>query len=118
MYFYGDIMSSITRRMTLSSIAQELGRRLASLRLQADVTQQALADEMGVSRSTVVKLEHGQGKIENLAAALVALDRTDLLDQFIPEPTISPMELLDLKGKQRLRGTRRTLKNEDQGVDW
>lgn len=111
-------MTSITRRMTLPAIARELGQRLASLRLQANVTQQALADEIGVSRSTVVNLEHGRGKIENLMAALVALDRVDLLDQFIPEPTISPMELLELKGKQRQRGTRRKVKGTDQELDW
>jgi transcriptional regulator with XRE-family HTH domain len=36
-------------------------QRLRALRLQANLTQQALADEAGVSRAVVQRIEHGHG---------------------------------------------------------
>lgn len=91
--------------MTNNSIAAEIGRRIEQMRLERNFTQQQVADEVGISRISYRKLVGGAGKFENIIAVLRVLGRLDLVEQFVPETTFSPMERLKLKGKQRRRAT-------------
>ncbi|NOZ52258.1 MAG: helix-turn-helix transcriptional regulator [Gammaproteobacteria bacterium] len=91
--------------MTDKSIAAEIGRRIEQIRLEQNLTQQQVADEVGLSRVSYRKLAAGAGKFENVIAVLRVLSRLDLVEQFVPETTFSPMEQLKLKGKQRQRAT-------------
>ena len=108
--------------MTDKSIAAEIGRRIEQLRLEKNLTQQQLADEIGLSRVSYRKLAQGKGKLENIIAVLRALDKLDLVESFIPEQTFSPMEQLKLKGKQRLRATGSHKSNTEtvhtENLDW
>jgi putative transcriptional regulator len=106
--------------MTNNAIAQEIGSRIEQLRLEQNMTQQALADEIGLSRVSYRKLAKGAAKFENIIGALRALGRMDLLEQFVPETTFSPMAQLKLKGKQpqRASGQRSEPKNDAEEVDW
>ena len=108
--------------MTDKSIAAEIGRRIEQLRLEKNLTQQQLADEIGLSRVSYRKLAQGKGKLENIIAVLRALDKLDLVENFIPETTFSPMEQLKLKGKQRQRATgshkRKTVTAHTKNLDW
>jgi len=49
----------IAAQLTAESILEELGGRLASVRLGRNLTQAALAEEAGVSKRTVERLESG-----------------------------------------------------------
>jgi transcriptional regulator with XRE-family HTH domain len=89
--------------MTNAAIAAELGHRLERLRLERNVSQQTLADEIGITPKSYRQLVAGGGKLENLIAALRALDCLQQLDNFLPEPIPSPLLQLKLKGKERLR---------------
>lgn len=107
--------------MSNQAIAAEVGHRIAQLRLEKNLTQQQLADEIGMSRMAYGKLEKGAGKFENIIAALRALDRLDIVEHFIPETPFSPMEQLKLKGKQRMRATGNVSESKsDQAsdLDW
>ena len=90
-------------RMTDEAIAAEIGARIEQLRLEKNLTQQQVADAVGLSRVSYGKLVRGQGKFANVIAVLRALDQLALVEQFVPEAGFSPMELLKLKGKQRQR---------------
>lgn len=90
-------------RMTDEAIAAEIGARIEQLRLEKNLTQQQVADAVGLSRVSYGKLVRGQGKFTNVIAVLRALDQLALVEQFVPETGFSPMELLKLKGKQRQR---------------
>lgn len=90
-------------RMTDDAIAAEIGARIEQLRLEKNLTQQQVADAVGLSRVSYGKLVRGQGKFTNVIAVLRALDQLALVEQFVPEVGFSPMELLKLKGKQRRR---------------
>ena len=107
--------------MSNQAIAAEVGHRITQLRLEKNLTQQQMADEIGMSRMGYGKLEKGAGKFENIIATLRALDRLDLVEHFIPEMPFSPMEQLKLKGKQRVRATGKVSEsNPDQesDLDW
>ena len=107
--------------MSNQAIATEVGHRIAQLRLEKNLTQQQLADEIGMSRMGYGKLEKGAGKFENIIAALRALDRLDLVEHFIPEMPFSPMEQLKLKGKQRVRATGKvpeSMPDQKSDLDW
>lgn len=91
--------------MTDPAVAAEIGRRIEQLRLEQNLTQQHLADAVGLSRASYAKLVAGQGKFVNLIAALRALDQLALIENFVPAVPFSPMEQLKLKGKQRKRAT-------------
>ncbi len=91
--------------MTDLAVAAEIGQRLEQLRLERNLTQQQVADAVGLSRVSYAKLVAGQGKFTNVIAVLRALDQLDLLENFVPETVFSPIEQLKMKGKQRKRAT-------------
>jgi hypothetical protein len=45
-------------------------------------------------------------RLETLVKLLRALDRLESLDAFLPAPGLSPLQLLELRGKQRRRASR------------
>jgi transcriptional regulator with XRE-family HTH domain len=89
--------------MSNASIAAELGNRLEALRLEQNMTQQALADEIGITAKSYRQLVAGGGKLENMVAALRALNALEQLENFLPAAPPSPLEQLKLRGKQRQR---------------
>ena len=107
------------KAMTNAGIASELGERIERLRLERNMTQAALAAEIGITTKSYRQLVAGGGKLENLIAALRALDCLDQLDNFLPAPPPSPLELLKLQGKQRQRArTYPTTKAENaEGIE-
>jgi len=87
-----------------SVVLREVGERLARTRLERNVSQQALADETGVSKATIERLETGQPvKSTSLIRVLRTLGLLDTLDRLVPEPLPSPVERLRLQGRRRLR---------------
>ena len=91
--------------MTDQAIAAEIGRRIDQLRLERNMTQQELADAVGLSRVSYARLVSGQAKFSNVIAVLRALDQLHLLETFVPEEVFSPIEQLKMKGRQRQRAT-------------
>lgn len=91
------------KTMTDSAIAAELGNRLEHLRLKRNMTQMELANEIGITAKSYRQLITGGGKLENMIAALRALNCLEQLDNFLPETPPSPLEQLKWRGKQRRR---------------
>jgi len=109
--------------MTNGAIAQELGQRIEKLRLELNITQQNIADEVGLTRVSYRKLIQGKAKFENIIAVLRVLGKLDLVEHFIPETTLSPMQQLKMKGKQRQRAKSSSKSNSpqpntDKELDW
>lgn len=96
----------ITAQLTDAAVLAELGSRLERVRLERNVTQEQLAAEAGVSRSTVVRAEAGEPvKTTALVRILRALALAELLDLLVPEPLPSPIELARRQGSPRRRAT-------------
>lgn len=113
--------------MTNKAIAAELGNRLEHLRLERNLTQQMLANEIGITTKSYRQLVAGGGKLENMIAALRALNALEQLDNFLPAAPPSPLEQLKLRGKQRQRARTTLYKTaitsaadgaQEPGLDW
>ena len=100
-------------------IEQELGNRLKALRLQKNTTQQELAEATTLSLNTIKSLESGRGKLSTLIAVLRELGALDHLNDFIPEISISPMQLAKTRGKVRQRASGERLKSQSEDeAEW
>lgn len=106
--------------MTDKAVAEELGRRIEQLRLEHNLTQKQVADEIGLSAVSYRKLVAGEGKLINVIAVLRVLGTVGALDACLPQTVFSPMEQLKLKGKtrQRARPHMPTSSNPHDELDW
>lgn len=112
-------MSTDKQQDSPSSLAGEMGRRLRAHRLNANLTQADLAELAGVNRNTVINAENGRVHLESFIAILQALGQADQLDLMLPEPAISPVQLMKLKGKQRQRASGRIeTTGTEEGEKW
>ena len=91
------------------AVLQQLGRRLEAIRLGRNQTQAQLATLAGVSKRTIERLESGAVAVQlsGLVRVCRALDLLDRLDAFVPEPLVSPIALLKLRGRNRRRASGR-----------
>jgi transcriptional regulator with XRE-family HTH domain len=99
----------IEKQATDEAVLSELGRRLAQVRLERNLTQARLAEQAGVSKRTVERLESG-GVAAQLSGFIRVCRVLDLVERFnllVPEPMPSPIEQLKLRGRKRLRASER-----------
>ena len=98
----------IVKTLTDEAILRELGSRLAAARLDRNLTQIQLAEEAGVSKSTLQRLESGEVATQ-LSGFLRVCRVLDLLERFealLPEPALSPIAQLKKQGRRRQRAKR------------
>ncbi|OGR88405.1 MAG: hypothetical protein A3J74_05560 [Elusimicrobia bacterium RIFCSPHIGHO2_02_FULL_57_9] len=93
---------------TPEELAQTIGENIRSLRLQKNLTQQALATQAGVSLSALRHLESGQGaNLGTLIRVVRALDKQEWLQTLAPRITINPLHMTpSLAARQRARARR------------
>jgi len=90
-----------------AAVLEEVGTRLEAIRLSRNQTQAQLAEQAGVSKRTIERLESGAVAVQLSGFVRVcrALELLDRFDAFLPEPPISPIALLKLRGRQRRRAS-------------
>ena len=105
--------------LTDDTVLMELGNRLAQRRLELQLTQEDLAEEAGVSKRTVERVEAGEtAQTSTIIRILRVLKLLDRLDALVSEPGPRPMDLLKLKGKERQRASRRKKQRGPGGWTW
>jgi len=97
------------------AIQQELGHRIKALRLRKNVTQKALSEATTLSLNAIKSLEAGRGKLSTVIAVLRELGALHQLDNFIPEVSISPMQLAKRQGRVRERASGLRLRIQADG---
>lgn len=96
-----------------AEIISALGRRIDAIRLSHNVSQSDLAEQAGVSRSTVTRLGNGEAvSLDSFIRVLQALGLTGRLETLLPDPNIRPVERASLGGGERRRA--RARKSEAQ----
>jgi len=97
----------ITENITDESVLRELGERLTAVRLERNLTQAALAEQAGVSKRTVERLESGQvaTQLSGFLRVCRTLGLLERFDALVPEPLPSPIAQLKLQGKKRRRAS-------------
>lgn len=89
---------------TTPEILEEIGRRIARIRLQQNRSLEDVASAAGIGEKTLRRAESGSNtSLESLVKVLRALGRLDDLEAFLPEPLISPLELLGNRVHERQR---------------
>ncbi|GAB5557418.1 MAG: hypothetical protein SchgKO_16310 [Schleiferiaceae bacterium] len=88
-----------------SEILQALGEYVKYHRVQANISQTQLANDAGISRSTLSLLERGENtSLLSFIQILRVLRQLHALAGFEIEETISPMEILKGSGKSAKTG--------------
>ena len=95
-------------------IEKELGDRIRALRLRKNITQRELAEATTLSLNAIKSLESGRGKLSTLISVLREMGALDHLNSFIPEPSISPIQLARMRGKGRERASGERLKDKSR----
>jgi len=105
-------MMRYTSLLTDTAVAHELGARLERVRLAQNLSQEELAEQAGIGRATVQRLERGDAvQLGSLIKVLRALGLLDALEAVVPEEVRSPIADLDRRGRparRRATGRRAT----------
>ncbi len=111
----------IAKQATDEAILSELGGRLAQVRLGRNLTQAQLAEQAGVAKRTVERLESGgvATQLSGFIRVCRALDLIEGFDLLGPEPAPSPVEQLKLRGRRRRRASaKRKVKAAPRKWQW
>jgi transcriptional regulator with XRE-family HTH domain len=94
----------ITSELTDAAVLQEIGERLERRRIDAGLTQAQLAEEAGISKRTVERMEAGHSTDSlMLLRVLRVLKLVQAVDQLLPDLPQSPLVLLKGRGRMRKR---------------
>jgi transcriptional regulator with XRE-family HTH domain len=97
---------SVSAALPVDALIALIGERIRAERLRQDLTQATLADKAGISPRALRTLEAGGGaQLTTLVRTMKALGAESALLALLPEPTISPMAMIERKAP-RQRGRR------------
>ena len=101
-------------------ILAEIGERVARRRLDLQLTQAAVAEQAGVAKRTLERIEAGaSAQMSSIVRIFRVLDLLPGLDRMIPDVGPRPMDLLKRKGKLRQRASsRRHSDRSDEPWSW
>lgn len=95
-----DIVATDFR--TTEEIEARLGEQFRAQRLADDIDQISLAKRANVSLSALKALEAGKGSsLRTVVRVARALDRLDWIEDFYPEPEVSPMDVVRAEKRAR-----------------
>lgn len=97
----------ISKELTDDSILAEIGKRIARRRLDLQLTQASVAEQAGIAKRTLERMEAGHSsQLSSLIRVLRVLDAMPGVEALVPEASPRPMDLLKRKGRQRQRASR------------
>jgi transcriptional regulator with XRE-family HTH domain len=101
------------------AILVELGQRLRDARLERNLSQEAVAEEAGIGRYTLQRMEAGESpSLINFVRVLRVLGLLGELERLLPGPTPSPIDELERRGRRRRRAGSPRPPEEKQGGRW
>ncbi len=103
--------------MNTDQLVSELGKKIANYRIARNLTQSELADEAGLDRTTVSRLEQGKGTLDSLARVMAALNIEARLLEIVPDTSINPLDKLEQSGQKRQR-VRKAKGHAEENWSW
>jgi transcriptional regulator with XRE-family HTH domain len=98
------------KSMSEDTVLAELGSRLERHRLERNRTQAELAEEAGIGRATLQRIERGESvQLTSIVKLLRALELLSALDAAVPESIAFPIAELEReqrRARRRARGSR------------
>lgn len=108
----------ITGLLTDETILAEIGQRIAGRRIDLHLTQAAVAEQAGIAKRTLERIEAGHSsQLSSLIRVLRVIDAAAGLDGLVPETGPRPMEQLKQSKKTRQRASKRP-KTKSSGKPW
>jgi len=101
--------TSLIYALSDPAILKTLGSFIKQTRLQQNKTQQQLATEAGINRSTIVQIENGGGgTLLSLIQIVRALEQLHLFKHFEIKQQLSPLKLAEIDQNKRKRASRKS----------
>lgn len=113
-------MNDLSYISTLSdgAILKRIGQYVKSKRIERNLTQDEVAEQAAVSRSTLSLLERGENiAFGNLLKILRVLNALYVLEQFQTSDQISPIQLAKEDEKRRKRASS-SKKGGNNNINW
>ena len=108
----------ISSLLTDEAVLAEIGGRMAARRIDLELTQAAVAEQAGIAKRTLERMEAGHSsQLSSLIRVLRVLDDLSGLENLVVPVGPRPMNLLQRKGKVRQRASSRRAKNTS-GKPW
>ncbi|GMQ89303.1 MAG: helix-turn-helix domain-containing protein [Gammaproteobacteria bacterium] len=105
----------ISKFLADEAVLAEIGERITRRRLDLELTQAAVAEQAGIAKRTLERVEAGHSaQLSSLIRILRVLDGLPGLDRMLPEAGPGPMDLLKRKGKVRQRASGRRVSNQPE----
>jgi len=106
--------------MSNEALLRLLGTQIRQIRLNKNLSQTELGKSAGLSRSAISDMEsRGMGTMTSFIQILRALEKIEILDQFITEAPVSPIQIARLRGKARKRASGNQQSEENKEVsEW
>ncbi|MFD2532528.1 helix-turn-helix domain-containing protein [Gracilimonas halophila] len=104
--------------MSDKALIEQIGAYIKHHRLQQNKTQEEVAGEAGISRSTLSLLERGETvTLTTLIQVLRVLDQLHVMDSFKINETVSPLTLAKLEKEKRKRA-RKSETDDQETSEW
>ncbi len=98
--------------MSDKALVEYIGVFIKHHRMEQNITQEALANAAGISRSTLSLLERGETvTLSTFIQILRMLDQLHIMEVFTIQQTISPLVLARMEMNKRKRASGKTLLN-------
>jgi len=108
----------ISKLLSDEAILAEIGERLTQRRLDLQLTQADVAEQAGIAKRTLERIEAGHSaQMSSMIRMFRVLDLLPGLDNLIPDMAPRPMDLLKHKGKVRQRASKRR-RSEQSDKPW
>jgi transcriptional regulator with XRE-family HTH domain len=115
-----DISSNSWLAMSDGALVETIGAFVKHHRLLQNKTQQQLAIEAGINRSTITQIEKGEKiTLQSLLQVLRVLNLLYIMDVFKVQEQLSPLQLakLEQNKRQRARNNLPAARKEDNSND-
>lgn len=100
--------------MSDRALTEQIGAFVKHHRMEQNKTQDELASEAGISRSTLSLLERGETvTVTTLIQVLRVLDQLNIMNVFEVRESLSPLALAKIQKEKRKRARGRTVKKAE-----